>query len=190
MNRTDQMDMLLERRIAPVGSADIVDIVRQVFNIDLQAIPALSGALDGAAALDARLEQLDGRTAGAEIRQAINEIYGVNLDALSGLDGKRISLYSKGQWILRRDEDLFVVHTGTGDADVAISAASHYRRLTGSERLPAELTEALAKLGYRCSEDGDSCSFESPAGEAVPDSFKGATIMAVLHVISRMKTET
>lgn len=191
MTHTIEMDRLMEGCTPPMGSTDIVNCVKQAFDIDLMKIPVLSGDSNGAEALEGWLERRGGRATGAEARQAVNEIFGVNLDALSALEGKRISLFSKGQWILRRQEDLFAVHTGTGDADVTITSTSHYRRLAGSDRLPDGLLDALQELGFRSDETAaGSCTYASPIGEAVEDAFKGRTIKTVLDAISRMKTET
>ncbi|MFC4810197.1 hypothetical protein [Paenibacillus sp. GCM10023250] len=183
MTKSETMDMRLSALDA-VSSAAVLAIVEELYGLDLASVPAPPGAPHPREAVSAFLAAHAGRAAGSELRAMINAAYGINLDALSALEGKRISLYSKGQWMLRADDDLFVVQTGEGDVDVVIYPTGYYADIAGSRALPAELTEALVRLGY--ADNGPAgCSYANPDGEAVPDAFKGRTMAALLDIIRR-----
>ena len=70
---------------------------------------------------------------GVDIRGMINQIFGINLNGVSSLEGAGISLYSKGQWVLQSDKDLFVVYTGSGDLDVKVFPTEYFTKQTGLE---------------------------------------------------------
>ncbi|MBO7746810.1 hypothetical protein I8J29_21575 [Paenibacillus sp. MWE-103] len=183
MTKADTMDKRLAALDAVTGAA-VFAIVEELYGLDLASATASPDAPRLGEAIDACLADNAGRPAGSALRAAINAACGVNLDALSALEGKRISLYSKGRWMLRADDDLFVVQTGDGDADVAIYPTGRYADIAGTRALPPELTEALVRLGYAVNGPA-GCSYADPAGEAVPDAFKGRTMAALLDVIRR-----
>ncbi|BBH23430.1 hypothetical protein Back11_47750 [Paenibacillus baekrokdamisoli] len=191
--KAEGMDKLIDSYEKGISSSDIFTIVNQIFKFDLEAIPALSNATEGTlevlsltprVALHTYLEQCADKVTGAEIRKMINQTFGINLDALSALEGARISLYSKSQWMLQHDEDLFVVHTGIGDVDVKIFQTTYFSEQTGLEELPNDLIQALIPLGYYYDAEIGSYYFSNPTGDAVPDAFKGQTIMAIIKVIT------
>lgn len=62
----------------------------------------------------------------SEIRVAINLIFGTNLDGISSLENSKIGLFSKGQWINKSDEALFVVQTSDDDVDVRIYPTEYF----------------------------------------------------------------
>ncbi len=181
MTKAEAMDKLMGAAEKGIRSFDIINIVHQIFNIDLESI--VDSPVLFRAALDTYLEHSGNKATGAEVRQWINQILSINLDALSKLEGAKISLFSKNQWMIRHEKDLFVVHTGTGDVDVRIFPTNYFTEQTGSGALPVDLINALISLGFQCEENKGSCYFTSPDGEPVPDSFKGQTIMAVRNVI-------
>ncbi|WP_337099757.1 hypothetical protein [Paenibacillus sp. YIM B09110] len=193
MTKSEQMDKLLETYGSGASGADIIAVVRQVFAIQLEWMPVLAADTDtetstyegsANAAFEAYIESHDRKTAsGVDIRQWINQLFGINLDALSALEGKQISMFSKGRWMIQSSDDLFAVHTGPHDVDVQISATVRYVELTGSSEPPQALITDLSRLGYEYDSQSFCFRYADPAGKAVPDSFKGHTIKALLDAI-------
>ncbi|OBR68097.1 hypothetical protein A7K91_07735 [Paenibacillus oryzae] len=193
-----QMNELLDKLEGKINAEAIGDIIKKTYDIDLSRIPLLPGMImedqEPAAAKNNRTDALHliweqgGRPGnGPAIRGLINECFGVNLDAISTLDGKGISLFSKGQWIIRDHEDWIELHTGEGDRDVSIYATPRWRELHGDDGLPAALAEALIQLGYTPDPDRNRFNYSRTDGTAVPDAFKGATIAAIMnHLILQM----
>ncbi|KMY48660.1 hypothetical protein [Peribacillus loiseleuriae] len=197
MTKAEMMDKYFDSYGKRISSAEICKAVDSIFKINLDEIPILSKEMEGAVgvsfstgnvlasreAMDVRLNQYDKEITGAEIRKVINEILGVNLDAISSLEGARISLYSKGQWVVQHEKDLFVVDTGAGDVDVKVYPTNYFTEQTGLVKLPTDLQHSLTSIGYSYDEKIGSYYFSNPTGEAVPDAFKGKTIGAILKVI-------
>lgn len=183
--RAERMDLRIDSCAAGMSTIDMIAIVRDIYGIDLSAVPTSAGQLATHDAIEAYLAGRNYKTTGPEVRVMINETFGINLDALSALEGGRISLFSKGQWILRQESDLFIVDTGTGDVDVTISPTSCFTETTGERALPSELANALIGLGYSYDADKGSCYYCNPSGEAVPDAFKGRTIAAIAQTIKQ-----
>lgn len=184
MTKAEAMDKLMDAYEKGIGSSEIIRIVHQVFHIDLESVPDLPTA--PRAAIDAYLEQVEGQPSGADIRQLLNRTFRINLDALSALEGSRISLFSKNQWMVRHERDLFVVHTGTGDVDVRISPTNYYVEQTGSGEWPGDLSDDLIALGFRYEENTGSYYYSNPAGEPVPDAFKGQTMSAIRKAVASL----
>lgn len=178
--KTAQMDKLIEAFGENMDSAELIGIIRQAFNIDFGTLPLTPLPQS---VIDAYLEQAAGAITGPDVRRILNDTLAVNLDALSALEGSRISLFSKGQWMLQQPDDLFAVLTGDGDVDVTIAPTDHYTQQTGSNELPMELREALIQLGYSYNETDYSCRYVEPSGEPVPDAFKGQTMRALITYI-------
>jgi len=176
----------------PIHSSNIINLVNQIFSINLLAMPLLPScemlnkdlhSLTPQSAIDEYLKHFSSIMSGEQVRNLINDVFGINLEALAALEKARISLYSKGQWMINHHEDLFVVHTGAGDVDVKIYPTAYFAEQTGLNGLPKDLIDKLLPLGYCKEEETESFYFSSPSGEAVPDAFKGQTIQAVLTVI-------
>lgn len=192
------MDQLLDKLEGKLNAEAIADIVQKAYAIDLSQIPPLHGVIlddqesaaakhNGADSLRHAWEQGGAPGEGQAIRGLINEWFGVNLDAISALDGKGISLFSKGQWIIRSHNDWIELRTGEGDRDVSITATPRWRELHGDDGLPPALAEALIQLGYRPGLDVNHYSYAQTDGTAVPDAFKGATIAAIMkHLILQL----
>ncbi|MDQ8736452.1 hypothetical protein [Paenibacillus sp. LHD-38] len=180
MSKAEAMDNLMESYLEGISSSEVFNIIRQVYKFDLESTLA---PVMPRAAMDAYLEQSGNKVTGAEIRKMVNQAFSINLDALSALEGAKISLFSKNQWMVQHEKDLFEVHTGTGDVDVKISPTNYFIAQTGSGELPHDLINALITLGYRYEENIGSYYFSNPMGEPVPDAFKGQTMMAIKRVI-------
>lgn len=121
----------------------------------------------------------------SDMLRIVNLIYGINLPGISSLEHSRISLFSKSQWIIHNDTDLFVVYTGTGDIDVKVYPTPQYTKLTGLSELPPDLHEALFNLGFWYQEETGAYYYRNQNGETVPDSFKGQTLSAIKSVIGK-----
>lgn len=192
MKKAEMMDEYFNSYGKEISSSEIYHVVDLIFKINLDEAPILSkekekadgiSSSTGREAIDSRLNQYESEITGAEVRKIINEILGVNLEAISSLEGARISLYSKGQWIVQHEKDLFVVYTGESDIDVKVFPTQYFTEQTGLVELPTDLQHALTSIGYYFDEKNDSYYFSNPTGEAVPDAFKGKTIGAILGVI-------
>lgn len=183
MTKAETMDIRMNTYGEGITSTEIFEIIHQIFNFDLQSNPNLPTLPQ--AAIDEYLEQSENKVTGAEIRKIINQTAGINLDALSALEGAKISLYSKDQWMLQHNKDLFVVHTGTGDIDARILPTDYFTEQTGSGELPIDLIHVLLSLGFYYEENLGCYYYSNPTGEPVPDAFKGQTIMAIRKVIQQ-----
>ncbi|MBK3496780.1 hypothetical protein JFL43_18325 [Viridibacillus sp. YIM B01967] len=200
MAKVATMDKYLDSYGKTICSSDIFKVVNSVFEINLDKAPILTkvDAVEGFSSkgdksmprvvMDSYLNQYDKELTGADIRGMINEIFGVNLEAISSLEGARISLYSKDQWVVQYEKDLFVVHTGTGDVDVKIYPTSYFTEQTGVAELPTDLQNLLTDLGYSFNEEIGSYYFLNPTGEAISDVFKGQTMGVILKVIHQSFT--
>ncbi|WP_155593131.1 hypothetical protein [Lysinibacillus cavernae] len=190
MKKAEMMDQHLDSYAKKISSSEICYVVDLIFKVNLDETPTLSKEMEGTLpftgreAIDFQLQQYGNREiTGADIRKLINDIFGVNLEAISSLEGSRISLYSKDQWIVQHEKDLFVVYTGARDVDVKVFPTNYFMEQTGLVGLPTDLQHALTNIGYYYNEKMDSYYFSNPSGEAVPDAFKGQTIGAILGVI-------
>ena len=194
MNKAQAMDNQLHNLSSPITTDTIISIIQTIYTINVNMLSIQSSESSGALfppgttadeAIATHLAQNEGEHTGPAVRQFINETFGVNLDAISALDGAGISLFSKDQWITQNETDLFVVWTGPGDVDVKVHPTSYLIEYTGEKVLPEELKEALVSLGYSYDQSTGGCYYVSPTGDAVPDPFKGQTIGAIMKIIPR-----
>lgn len=201
MTKIEVMDKYFDSFEENINSSEICRFVKSMFNFDLDATPVLSKELEKAlevvsstkdrtilplsrVVIDSYLYQDGKKVTGAEVRKIINQIFGINLGAIASLEGARISIYSKDQWVVQHKKDLFVVHTGTGDVDVKIFPTKYFTEQTGLEVLPNDLKHSLTSMGFYYDEKIGCYYFANPTGEAVPDGFKGQTIGAIIKVIN------
>lgn len=197
MSKVATMDNYLDLNGKTISGSEICRIVNLVFEIDLeQALILNTGSLKensnisspenkskAKAIIDTYLNQSKVAITGDSIRKFIAEIFGVNLNAISALEGARISLYSKNQWIVQNNQDLFVVHTSNHDIDAKVYPTSYFKEQTKIEKVPNDLEELLEALGYTYDKREGSCYFSNPSGKAVSDEFKGKTMAAIRKVI-------
>ncbi|MDA1678411.1 hypothetical protein [Bacillus cereus group sp. TH152-1LC] len=194
MNKVELMDKHLDSHQGKITSTEICNIVMSIFKFNLTTKPVLSkesimaGAVSSTEniakmAIDSTLAHYGEKVTGIEIRQLINQIFGINLDAISSLEGAKISLFSKEQWVVRDEQDLFVVHTGLGDVDVKIFATDYFTKQTGLEELPKTLQQSLTNFGFSCDKGNGYYYYSNPSEEAIPDAFKGQIIGTILKVI-------
>ena len=203
MTKIAVMDTYLDWHGDRISSTEIFKVVKQVFKLDLDAISGLSNKKLGTfevpsptdmdtsimplsrVVIDLYLIHCDNKITGVEVRGMINHFFGVNLDGVASLEKARISLYSKGQWVVQNEKDLFVVHTGTGDIDVKVFSTEYFSAQTGLEELPNELQQSLTQIGFAYDVKSESYYFSNPTSQAVSDAFKGQTIGAIVEAVHK-----
>lgn len=197
MSKVETMDHELKRYGKDIGYEEIRQIVHSVFDIDLEtklvvfqeylaplSIDEANADIPVAkVALEYYFNQSKGDLTGGKIRTIIKNLFGINLEGISSLAGAKISIYSKEQWITQNDHDLFVVDTPLGDADVRIYPTPLFTKKTGLNRVPTELQQALAGLGYSFDSDNNWCYYCNPTGESVGHEFKVETIETIRQII-------
>lgn len=129
--------------------------------------------------MDRYMKEQDYALTGAESRILINQIFGVNLAGISTLEHMQLAVSSKGQWIVKSDQDLFVLESSLDDVDVSIYTTPYFKEVTGSDQLPDSLKTKLMDLGFTYNEEADLLYYKNPTGESVPDAFKGQ-VMGIL----------
>ncbi len=199
--KVEMMDKHINTYEGKINSSELHSIVKTIFGFDLDKMPILAKeiaeplkehALTGYTiplsriVMDTFLKKLGKDVTPENIRKIINQIFGTNLEGISSLEGAKISLFSKGQWITRNNKDLFEVHTGIGDIDVWIIPSKYLTEQTGLEELPTELKQSLDSIGYYYDEAIGSYYYSNPTGKAVPDDFKGQTIGAIKRIIQNL----
>lgn len=167
----------VKRNIMKKSTTDFTD-TELVYQIELMSKVEVMDCY-----LDTYQNETGRNLSGPEIRRMINEIFGINLDGIASLEGARISLFSKDQWVIKDEKDLFVIHTGKGDVDVVVFPTEYFKAQTGLINLPSDLQHSLRCLGYYYDDKMQNYYFANPTGEAVTDSFKGQTIKAIIDVI-------
>jgi hypothetical protein len=195
---TEIMDCCISSTEEELDGASVCRIILEVFRMDLNKAPLLDKAFAkhvadtpssagtlSEAAVDAYIKQHGKCASGAEVRAMLNQLFGTNLEGISALHQQRISLYSKSQWIVQNQGDLFIVHTGKDDIDAQIMPTPYFTEKTGLDRLPEALQQALSGLGYSYNEALGAYYFCNPSGEAVPDIFKRQTMGTIHEVIQK-----
>ncbi|MBP2002002.1 hypothetical protein J2Z69_003058 [Paenibacillus shirakamiensis] len=201
MSKVQVMDAFLASSGDPLTREAIWNAVYHLFGFDLNKAPILStysrpksvstqqnnvsSSLTFATEMEQRLNEHNHKMSGADIRGFINELFGINLDGLSALQQARISIYSKGQWVIHQDTDLIVIRTGEGDLFAEVFPTDYFKQKTGQSELPLALQQALSQLGYQRHQDSSIYSFQSETGTPIPDAFKGQTIGAIVKVIQQ-----
>lgn len=192
MSKMNIMDMYVSTFKLPIDGKQICQCVKEIFGIQIDSKYVLPKKRDlrtdyvygfNVRLIDNYLKELQNQLTGQEIRLLINDIFGINLDAIDSLEKTQISLYSKGQWIVQQASDLFVVHTGIGDIDAWVLPTDYYIEQTGLKELPIQLQQNLSLIGYEYNSDIQGMYYCNPTGEAVEDAFKGRTMRAILSCI-------
>lgn len=193
MTKVEAMDAYINSFSHKLNGNEICNGIHQIFGIQIESEFVLTKQrastssrlhLTNVEVIDTHLSQMRDQLTGSEIRILINEIFGINLDAIDSLEKTKISLFSKGQWIVHQETNLFVVHTGIGDIDAWVLPTNYFLEQTGEKELPLELQKDLVSLGYSYSSHVDGYYYSNPSGVAVPDAFKGKTMQAIQHCIS------
>ncbi len=171
-----------------LSAEKIIHFVRNIFGIDLDKAYVLNSAILEAiqqpspkVAIDFTIETQKKSLSGEEIRLMLNTIFGVNLNGIASLEGKRISLHSKGQWIVRGENDLLIVYTGKNDLDVKVEVSDYFKEKTDLNEMPQNLKQTLEEIGFTYQET--FCYYATPDKKPVPDSFKGRTLGLLMKFI-------
>ena len=134
--------------------------------------------------MDRYIEVHEYSLTGAACRVLINQIFGVNLDGISGLEHSKVSIYSKGQWILQGDTNLYIVSSSFDDVELYITTTDYYEESVGSNQLPDSLKQKLINIGFTYEVDQNRIVYRNPTNESVPDAFKGQVIGTVLESVA------
>jgi len=110
----------------------------------------------------------------------------VNLDGISGLEHSKVSIYSKGQWILQGDTNLFIISSSLDDVELYVATTDHFEKTYGSNQLPESLKQKLNSNGFSYEDDQNRFVYRNPTNESVPDAFKGRVIGSVLGTIAEL----
>lgn len=198
--KIDVMDMYIDHHTGNVTSPVIYKAISQAFGFNLERVPVLTkekirtfeiplstnledcNSFPSETILDLYLAHHHHHVTGDDMRTMINHYFGMNLAGIDGLGKTRISLYSKGQWLVKDEKDLFVIHTGTKDVNVKIYGTNYFKEHTGSINIPTELQQSLTNLGYSYNQQVDTYYFSNPSGLSVTNAFKGETIEAIIRV--------
>lgn len=185
------MDERISAITEKASGETICSIVFDVFGIDYRKVPVLHNEIAplvkenptaSAAAIELYIDRHGVRANGPEIRGMMNQLFGTNLEGIAALSQTRICLFSKNQWIAKKDKDLFAIHTGHEDVDVKIIPTRYFTEKTGCATLPEPLIQRLCLMGYRYNEDISAYYYRNPEGVSVPDAFKGKTIGSIIEV--------
>lgn len=139
--------------------------------------------------MDRYIEVQDKSITGAEIRVLINQIFGVNLDGISGLEHAGISIRSKGQWVLSGDTNLLIVSSSLDDVELYVAPTEYFEESTGSNQIPDSLKNDLTQLGFSYNPEPNHFIYRNPTNESVPDALKGQVMGIVLGTIQSMKQQ-
>ncbi|MNV75472.1 hypothetical protein D3C71_1687600 [compost metagenome] len=116
---------------------------------------------------------------GTDSRRIINYIFGVNVTGLSGLEHARLSVYSKGQWVLNNPTNVLIISSSKHDIDLYVAATDYYASQLGTYSVPVDLKNSLLALGFTYDATTEILTYHSTNGESVPDSLK-VTVMGLL----------
>lgn len=124
-----------------------------------------------------------------ENRELINNIFGVNLTGISGLENGQLSIYSKGQWVIQSNKDLFKISSSLDDVTLYVESTDYYKAQTGSSELPASLLATLINKGFTYDEIAGNYTYTNPTGESVPDADKTQIIGAIMGAIQQVNAK-
>ncbi|MGE6489163.1 hypothetical protein [Paenisporosarcina sp. NPDC076898] len=169
----------------------VMESLRRSLNVrsDSNEVDAQIMAMPKNEVMDRYIEIQDGSLSGAETRVLINQIFGVNLDGISGLEHSGISIRSKGQWILPADKKLFIVSSSLDDVELYVSLTEYFEETTGSNQLPDSLKKQLSQIGFTYDVEMNHCIYRNQINESVPDALKGQVMGIVLETIQSMKQQ-
>ena len=190
MKKIDEMDTFLYSVHSPTDAEAICIIVDRMFSINLENTPifnmrtaGLMEASSGKEAIRRYINLYGPLSSGEEVREMLNRLFGINLRGIAALEGERISLFSKGQWMTKEKDDLFTIRTSHSDAEVSVTPSAYYSEQTEIDCLPPALAAGLCSIGFVEDDTIKGCCFSTADGSPVKDEFKGQTIGTVIHFI-------
>ncbi|KGX86938.1 hypothetical protein [Pontibacillus litoralis] len=107
-----------------------------------------------------------------EAKAVILSIYGLDLEKIAEIQDIDIAISSKGIWITRSEEDLFVMHSTINDVGLKIYPTSYFTELTGLYELPKQVRTELEEIGFYYKEDIGAYYYEDPNDIPITESFK------------------
>lgn len=166
-------------------SVEIMEGVRNTLNGDPSdtSLDEQIMSLPKAEVMDKFLQSYGNQIEGSDIRRVINDIFGVNLDGISSLEYARLSLYSKGQWILQSPNDVFIISSNKGDVGIFVGVTEYYQEKLGTNQFPSDLENFLTEQGFVYNTATKQYEYYNPSGESVSDPFKGLIINTVVAYI-------
>jgi len=169
----------------PIYNASVMENLRRSLNVETGSteMDAQIMAMTKNEVMDRYIEIQDFSLTGTELRDLANQIYGTNLTGISALEHSRLSIRSKGQWISKGDNDLFIVSSSLDDVELYVSPTETFEEITGSNQLPEKLTQTLISYGFTYDTDQNRFVYRNSTDESVPDAFKGQVLGAVLETI-------
>lgn len=189
--KTERMDALVRNTVGKLDGDKICRIVHEAFGIDYRKVPVqekkigrlVKGRINpSVSAIDLYLATHKRAADGPAIRKMMNALFGTSLEDIDCLSRTRISLFSKGQWIARKERDLFEIHTGFADVNVKVIPSAFFTAQTDLHTLPRQLEQALAALGYQHNDHINAYYYCHPGGKVVPEHFKHETVEAIIAV--------
>lgn len=192
MSKIEAMDRYFSSQEVEVTTESIAHFIYRAFYIDLDKAYLLDEEIEEKlnepspmGALAWCLENQEQNWNGEQIRILLKRLFGINTNGLAFLENKRISLYSKKQWILKHDHDLFIVSTGVKDIDVHILATDYFKQKTGLNGLPENLHDNLNTLGFSYNNEKMCYYYRTADDKSVEDSFKGQVLNSLIEVASK-----
>jgi len=166
----------------------VMESLRISLNVDpdFTELDAQIMAMTKKEVMDRVIEAHDYSLTGEDSRVLINEIFGMNLDGISGLEHVKISIYSKGQWILQGDTDLFIVSSSLDDVELFVATTAYFKETTGTNQLPDSLKQTLISFGFTYTADVDHFIYRNSTNESVSDAFKGQVLGSVVGTIHEL----
>ena len=169
-------------------NASVMESLRTSLNVDSNSseLDTQIMAMTKNEVMDRYIEVHDYSLTGAHCRVLINQIFGVNLDGISSLEHSKVSIYSKGQWILQGDTDLLIVSSSLDDLELYIATTEYFEVTSGSKQFPESLKQKLLSSGFSYDADLNQYVYRNPTNESVPDAFKGQVLGSVLGTIAEL----
>jgi hypothetical protein len=215
MRQVDVMDTYLESFGEIVNGHEVRKAVQAVFNIDLDYISKNNygnklASYDSAVmetlrtskkltnaeimelpkmkVMDAYIKAHNYALTGAEHRVLINQIFGVNLDGISGVAGLQLGIFSKNIWIINTPTDMLVIASSHDDVELYVYTTDYWKQVTGTNEVPDSLKQYLLDNEFAYDEATDKYIWVNPTGESASEAFKSQTIGILLQTISQVNT--
>ncbi|MFS0689385.1 hypothetical protein AB1K89_09090 [Sporosarcina sp. 179-K 8C2 HS] len=160
----------------------IMETLREAENLTDSEIMKLPKAK----VMDAYITAHDYALTGAEHRIVINQIFGVNLDGISGIEGLQLGINSKGTWISKTPTDMLVISSSLDDVELYVQTTDYWKQVTGTNKVPDSLHQYLLDNDYTYDEATNKYTWVNPTGESAPDSVKSETIANLIETIMQV----
>ncbi|MFC5604754.1 hypothetical protein [Sporosarcina koreensis] len=213
MPQVEVMDKYLESFGKKVKGNEVQKAVQGVFNIDLHevsknnygnklnsyAAAIMETLRDSEKLTDAEIMDLpkvkvmqayikahDYPLTGPEIRVLINQIFGINLDGISGIAGLQLGINSKGTWIINTPTDMLVISSSHDDVELYVYTTDYWEQVTGTKEVPDSLKQYFADNGFTYDNVTGKYNWVNPTGESAPEAFKSQTIGMLIQTIMQV----